>query len=85
MNDVRPEIYAGHDSVIVRMPVGRRLVRAIVSREALETRFQAGHSREAWVDTYRANASAIEAVVQDKLARACPEPILISKYDFATP
>ncbi len=82
MNDVRPEIYAGHDSVIVRMPIGRRLVRAIVSREALETRFQAGHTQQDWVDTYRANANAIEAVVQGKLAKACPEPILISKYDF---
>ena len=29
--DVRPLIYAGHDSVIVRVPIGRRLVRAIVS------------------------------------------------------
>lgn len=82
MNDVRPEIYAGHDSVIVRMPIGRRLVRAIVSREVLESRFHAGHTREDWVDAYRANAVTIEAVVQNKIARACPEPILISKYDF---
>ncbi|MBI2733424.1 MAG: DUF1488 family protein [Aquabacterium sp.] len=82
MNDVRPVIYAGHDSVIVRLPVGLRLVRAIISREALETRFSAGHTRQDWVDTYLAHASQIEAVVQDKIAKACPEPILISKYDF---
>jgi len=82
MNDVRPVIYAGHDSVIVRLPVGLRLVRAIISREALETRFQAGHNRQDWVYTYLANASQIEAVVQDKIAKACPEPIVVSKYDF---
>jgi len=80
--DVRPLIYAGHDSVIVRVPIGRRLVRAIVSREALESRFNAGRTREEWVETYRANAVAIEAVVQDKVSRASPEPVLISKHDF---
>jgi hypothetical protein len=80
--DVRPAIYAGHDSVIVRVPVGRRLVRAIVSREALESRFNAGDSPEAWVETYRANAQAIEAVVQNKVSKAAPEPVLISKHDF---
>lgn len=80
--DVRPPIYAGHDSVIVRVPIGRRLVRAIVSREALESRFNAGHTREEWVETYRANANVIEAVVQDKVAKATPEPVLISKHDF---
>lgn len=82
MNDVRPVIYAGHDSVIVRLPIGLRQVRAIISREALETRFKAGHNQQDWVDTYLANASQIEAVVQDKIARACPEPIVVSKYDF---
>ncbi len=82
MNDVRPPVYAGHDSVIVRMPIGRRLVRAIITREALETRFAAGHSQQAWIEAYHAHAQAIEAVVQDKLSKACPEPILISKYDF---
>lgn len=82
MNDVRPVIYAGLDSVIVRLPVGLRLVRAIISREALETRFSAGHTRQDWVDTYLANAPRIEAVVQDKIAKACPEPIVVSKYDF---
>lgn len=80
--DVRPPIYAGHDSVIVRVPIGHRLVRAIVSREALESRFNSGTTREAWVETYRANAVTIEAVVQDKVARASPEPVLISKHDF---
>lgn len=80
--DVRPPIYAGHDSVIVRVPIGRRLVRAIISREALESRFNAGHTREEWVETYRANANVIEAVVQDKVAKATPEPVLISKHDF---
>lgn len=82
MNDVRPPIYAGHDSVIVRLPIGRRLVRAVISREVLENRFASGHSRQDWIDTYQAHAPEFEAVVQTKLARACPEPILISKYDF---
>lgn len=62
--------------------VGLRLVRAIISREALATRFQAGHSRQDWVDTYLTNATQIEAVVQGKIAKACPEPIVVSKYDF---
>jgi hypothetical protein len=82
MNDVRPLIYAGHDSVIVRMPIGHRLVRATISREALEKHFQAGNTRQDWVDTYLANSLKIEAVVQDKVAKACPEPIVVSKYDF---
>lgn len=84
MNDVRPQIYAGHDAVIVRMPIGRRLVRAIVSREVLEVHFQAGHTQQDWIDAYEAHAGDIAAVVQGKLARACPEPILVSKYDFAS-
>ncbi len=82
MDDVRPEIYAGHDSVIVRVPVGKRLVRAIVSREALEARFHAGRTPQDWVEAYRANAGTIEAVVQGKVARASPEPVLVSKHDF---
>ena len=80
--DVRPLIYAGHDSVIVRVSVGRRLVRVIVSREALESRFNSGRSREEWVETYRANSDMIEAVVQHKVSKASPEPVLISKHDF---
>lgn len=82
MNDVRPLVYAGHDAVIVRIPVHQRLVRAIITREALECRFQAGHSPQEWVDTYMANAEQIVAMVHDKISRACPEPILISKHDF---
>jgi hypothetical protein len=82
MNDVRPLIYAGHDSVIVRMPIGQRQVRATVSREALEKHFKAGKTRQDWVDTYLANAIQIEAVVQDKVSKACPEPIVVSKCDF---
>lgn len=80
--DVRPTIYAGTDSVIVRVPLGGRLVRVIVTREALECRFDAGHSPQAWVDAYMAHASEIEAVVRDKVARATPEPVLVSKHDF---
>lgn len=76
------EIYAGHDAVIVRVHVGRRRVRAIVSREALEERFAAQHTPDAWVDAYRAHADVIEAVVRHKVARASPEPVVISKYDF---
>jgi hypothetical protein len=82
MNDVRPLVYAGHDAVIVRVPAPSRLIRAIVSREALETRFQAGHTQQDWVDAYLSHAEQIVAVIQDKIARACPEPILISKHDF---
>jgi hypothetical protein len=80
--DGRPQIYAGRDSVIVRVPVAGRLVRVIVSREALETRFDAGDSPQAWVDTYQANAAAIEAVIRGKVARASPEPVMVSKHDF---
>lgn len=80
--DVRPLIYAGSDSVIVRVPMASRLVRVIVTREALETRFDAGHSPEGWVEAYRAHSTEIDAVVRDKIARACPEPILVSKHDF---
>lgn len=80
--DARPLIYAGHDSVIVRVPVARRLVRVIVTREALETRFDAVHSPEGWVSAYQAHAQEIEAVVRDKVARATPEPVLVSKHDF---
>ncbi len=82
MNDVRPLVYAGHDAVIVRVPGRQRLVRAIISREALESRFQAGHTQQAWVDAYLIHADQITVVIQDKIARACPEPILISKHDF---
>jgi hypothetical protein len=82
MEDVRPEMYAGLDSVIVRMAIAGRLVRAIVSREALETRFQAGHSPDDWLQAYRANADAINAVVKGKVDRASPEPIMVSKHDF---
>jgi hypothetical protein len=82
MNDVRPLVYAGHDAVIVRVPGHQRLVRAIVSREALETRFEAGHSQQGWVAAYLSHVDQITAVIQDKIARACPEPILISKHDF---
>lgn len=80
--DVRPHIYAGHDSVIVRVPIGRRLVRAVVSREVLESHFNSGRTREDWVETYRAHAEMITAVVQDKVSKASPEPVLISKHDF---
>lgn len=82
MEDVRPEMYAGLDSVIVRMPIAGRLVRAIVSREALETRFHAGHTPEDWLQAYRANAEAINAVVKAKVNRASTEPIMVSKHDF---
>lgn len=82
MEDVRPQMYAGLDSVIVRMPIAGRLVRAIVSREALETRFDAGHGPDGWLQAYRANADAINAVVRDKVDRASPEPIMVSKHDF---
>lgn len=82
MEDVRPEMYAGLDSVIVRVPVAGRLVRAIVSREALETRFHAGHGPDDWLQAYRANCTAIEAVVKHKVSRASPEPIMVSKHDF---
>ncbi|RZI86150.1 MAG: DUF1488 family protein [Rubrivivax sp.] len=80
--DGRPQIYAGRDSVIARVPIGGRLVRVIVSREALETRFDAGDSPQAWVDTYRANAETIEAVIRGKVAKASPEPVMVSKHDF---
>ena len=63
MNDVRPLVYAGHDAVIVRIPVQRRLVSAVISREALETRFQAGHDPQDWVNTYHAHTDEILAVV----------------------
>lgn len=82
MEDVRPEMYAGLDSVIVRLPIEGRLVRAIVSREALETWFHAGHEPQGWLEAYRANANAIEAVVKTKVSRASPEPIMVSKHDF---
>jgi hypothetical protein len=80
--DARPMVYAGGDSVIVRVPVSGRLVRVIVTREALETRFAAGHTPEEWVHSYRAHADEIDAVVRGKVARASPEPVLISKHDF---
>ena len=83
--DVRPLVYAGHDSVIVRVPVAGRLVRVIVTREALETRFEAGHTPDGWVQAYRAHANEIDGVVRDKVARAAPEPVLVSKHDFAAP
>jgi hypothetical protein len=83
--DVRPMVYAGHDSVIVRVPVGNRLVRVIVTREALETRFEAGHTPDGWVQAYRAHANVIDGVVRDKVARAATEPVLVSKHDFAPP
>lgn len=82
MVDARPLIYAGADSVIVRIAVGGRLVRAIVSREALERRFGAGHSPQGWLDSYVAHADEIDAVVRDKVARACPEPVMVSMHDF---
>ena len=77
-----PEPYAGREAVVIRVGVGRREVRAIVSREALEERFEAGHDPQDWVDAYRAHADAIDAVVRAKVARASPEPVLVSKHDF---
>lgn len=77
-----PDYYPGRNALVVRVEVGRRKVRAIVSQEALEERFAAQRTPEAWVDAYRANSAAIDALVRDKVARACPEPIVISMHDF---
>ncbi|TAL18382.1 MAG: DUF1488 family protein, partial [Aquabacterium sp.] len=77
-----PDIYVGNDAVIVRLDMGQRRVRAIVSREALEERFSAQHNPAAWLDAYKANSAVIDAVVRDKVAKASPEPVIISKYDF---
>lgn len=81
--DARPPVYVGSDSVIVRLLVGGRLVRVVVSREALETRFDAVHTREGWLGAYQANAQEIEAIVRGKVAKAAHEPVLVSKHDFA--
>ena len=79
--------YPGRNALIVRVEVGRRRVRAIVSREALEERFASPRTPDAWLATYEAHAGTIDAVVRDKVARACPEPIVVSMHDFggATP
>lgn len=82
MTNSLPDIYVGNDAVIVRLDLGQRRVRAIVSREALEERFSAQHNPAAWLDAYKANSAVIDAVVRDKVARASPEPVIISKYDF---
>jgi hypothetical protein len=76
------QAYAGNDAVIVRLPVGGRSVRVLVSREALEERFAAGPAAADWVQAYHAHADVIDAVVRAKVARACPEPIVVSKHDF---
>ncbi|MBI5333070.1 MAG: DUF1488 family protein [Burkholderiales bacterium] len=78
-----PEPYVGHEAVVIRVDTGRREVRAVVSREALEERFAAGHTPQDWLLAYQAHAEEIQAVVRAKVARASPEPVVISKYDFS--
>ena len=76
------QAYAGRDAVIVRVPVGGRGVRVLVSREALEERFAAGPAPQDWVYAYQSHAEVIDAVVRAKVAKASPEPVVISKHDF---
>jgi len=78
-----PEPYVGHEAVVIRVHTGRREVRAVVSREALEERFSAGHTPTDWLHAYQAHADEIDAVVKAKVARASPEPVVISKHDFS--
>lgn len=68
-----PEPYVGHESVVIRVDTGRREVRAVVSREALEERFAAGHKPQDWLLAYQTHAEEIQAVVRAKVARASPE------------
>ena len=82
MMNALPDYYPGRNALIVRVEVGRRKVRAIVSQEALEERFSAARTPEAWVEAYRTHCETIDALVRDKVARACPEPIMISMHDF---
>jgi len=77
--------YAGKDAVIVRLPVGGRGVRVLVSREALQERFSAGPEPDDWVSTYHSHADEIDAVVRAKVAKAAPEPVIVSKHDFPLP
>jgi len=76
------QAYAGRDAVIVRVPVAGRGVRVLVSREALEERFAAGPAPQDWVSAYQSHAEVIDAVVRAKVAKASPEPVVISKHDF---
>lgn len=80
--DALSDVYLGKQAIILRLDVGRRRVRAVVSREALEQCFAAERKPEAWMAAYKANVIAIEAVIRDKVARACREPIVVSMQDF---
>ena len=81
--DALPNYYPGRNALILRVDMGRRKVRAIVSQEALEERFGSARTPQAWIEAYRAHAATIDALVRSKVQRACPEPIVISMHDFA--
>ena len=69
-------------AVEVEMRIGKQVVRALVSPDALERHFKAKPSPSSWLAACQTNAEPIAAAVLKRWQATHKEPIVMTALDF---
>jgi hypothetical protein len=70
------------EGVDVRLKVRGRPVKALVVRELLQERFDAGATPQSWLDSYRQHAATIDPVIARRFADDPRQPGILKPGDL---
>ena len=77
-----PFFHESSGTVRFWVEVEGRFLGASIGREALHYRFRPTAQNEDPLETYHANAGAIQAAVHRRLAAGSAEPVMLREYDL---